>query len=350
MTGSEQPFKAAIVGLGFIGGADQVSGDALGQNVADLDGTHAQALTDHPQVALVAGSSRDEGRRRRFEERTGVARTYADWSEMLDVEKPDLVSVATYSPYHAEITAACAEAGVRAVLCEKPIATRLVDADRAVRVCREHGTLLAINHQRRWHTLWRAARDEIRGDAIGEIRHVTAQWPTGRLGNVGTHVFDAICMLLDAKPCAVSATLDSVVPPDCRGEEFCDPGGWGVVAFSSGVRAFIDAAHDAACPMVVRVVGTLGQLIVCSDRAALELWDAGERPFAIPEQHESSMTLAVDDIVRCLTDGGEPASTGEDGIAALEIITGFHVSHQQDARWVTVPLADEHRQLEIRIG
>jgi hypothetical protein len=54
-------YRAAIVGLGFIGGADQVSGDALGQRVADLDGTHLDALSRHPRLDLVAGSSRDPG-------------------------------------------------------------------------------------------------------------------------------------------------------------------------------------------------------------------------------------------------------------------------------------------------
>ena len=46
--------------------ADQVSGDALGQHVDDLDGTHLVALNSHPQVEVVAGSSRDRGRRERF--------------------------------------------------------------------------------------------------------------------------------------------------------------------------------------------------------------------------------------------------------------------------------------------
>ena len=63
--------------MGFIGGADQVSGDALGQQGEDLDGTHLQALANHPRVELVAGSSRDSGRRARFAARTG-AETYAD--------------------------------------------------------------------------------------------------------------------------------------------------------------------------------------------------------------------------------------------------------------------------------
>src|SRR6266542_3463138 len=95
-------YRAGIIGLGFIGGADQVSGDAIGQVVANLDGTHAAALSGHPRVALVAGSSRDAGRRGRFAARTG-ARTYADWREMVEREALDVVSVATYAPSHAAI-------------------------------------------------------------------------------------------------------------------------------------------------------------------------------------------------------------------------------------------------------
>jgi len=81
-------YKAGIIGLGFIGAADQVSGDALGQQVADLDGTHLMALDNHPQVEVVAGSSRDEGRRERFAARTG-ARAYAEWREFLADEELD---------------------------------------------------------------------------------------------------------------------------------------------------------------------------------------------------------------------------------------------------------------------
>jgi len=280
--GDQTAFRAAVIGLGFVGAGDQVSGDAIGQQVSNLDGTHAQALTAHAQVRLVAGASRDEGRRKRFQERQGDPRAYADWREMLVVEKPEIVSVATNSPYHAEITVACAEAGVRAVLCEKPIATRLSDADRALRVCRERGVILAVNHNRRWNPLWRAVRDEIRNGAIGEVHHVMAHWPTGRLGNLGTHVFDALRMALGAEARAVSGTLDPVVGPDCRGPQFHDPGGWGIVDFSGGVKAFIHASHAAKSPMRVRVVGRLGEVTVRRDDATLVLW-AGETGFSPPE-------------------------------------------------------------------
>ena len=99
---STSRYRAGIVGLGFIGAADQVSGDVLGQQVEELDGTHLDALNRHPRVELVAGSSRDPGRRQRFVQRTG-AKVYADWQEMLAHETLDIVSVATYAPVCVEI-------------------------------------------------------------------------------------------------------------------------------------------------------------------------------------------------------------------------------------------------------
>eukprot|EP01046_Picozoa_sp_COSAG06_P072733 COSAG06_NODE_21415_length_757_cov_2.393617_1_plen_164_part_01 len=126
-----QKFRAAIIGLGYIGGADQPSGDAIGgQQVDSLDGTHFACFTNHPAVELIAGSSRNQGRRERFEARAGGGvTTYADWEEMLAAEKPDIVGVATYTPQHAEMTIACARQGVKAVLCEKPVASFLSEGE-----------------------------------------------------------------------------------------------------------------------------------------------------------------------------------------------------------------------------
>ncbi len=350
MTESQTTLSAAVIGLGFIGAGDQVSGDAIGQQVAMLDGTHAQALAAHPQVQLVTGASRNEGRRKRFEEQHGVHKTYADWREMLAAEKLDIVSVATNSPYHAEITAGCAEAGVRAVLCEKPIATRLSDADRAISVCREHGTILVVNHQRRWHPLWRSVRDEIHSGTIGEVYHAMVHWPTGRLGNAGTHWFDALRMFLGAEVQAVSGTLDPVLYPDCRGTQFRDPAGWGILAFRTGVKAFINAPQAAKFPLVVRVVGRLGQVTLRGDSALIELWAGSERVLSTPKDRSASLDLGVQDIVQCLIGGGQPASTGEDGLAALEIIIGFHASDRLQAQWVPLPISGADRELEVRIG
>ncbi len=186
-------YRAGIIGLGFIGGADRVSGDALGQRVEHLGGTHLGALSNHPRVDLVAGSSRDSGRRKRFAQRTEAA-VFDDWARMLE-QQLDIVSVATYADVHAEIVLACVDAGVRAIYCEKPIAQTLNDAACMLEVCRQQDVLLAINHNRRFELNHRRLRDYIGEGGLGALSSVSAQWSAGRLGNVGTHMFDAILML-----------------------------------------------------------------------------------------------------------------------------------------------------------
>lgn len=351
MANASRSFTAAVIGLGFIGAGDQVSGDAIGQQVASLDGTHASALAAHPSVRLVSGSSRDLGRRQRFAERLGVKNTYEDWRELIAAEKPDIVSIATNSPYHAEITIACAEAGIRAVICEKPIATKLSDADRAIAACRKSGTLLVVNHSRRWHPLWIRVRDEVANGAVGEICHAVVTWSGGRLGNIGTHLFDLLHMVMRDKSVAVSGSLDPLVLPDCRGEAYCDPGGWGVVRYANGAKAFVNAVQRPALPVGVTLVGSLGQISVRGSAASLDLWKGGSRSI-VPDakQGETSLDRAVQSVVQFLEGGEPPESLGEEGLAALEVIVGFHVSNRQNGRWVPLPVGDVDRALQIAIG
>lgn len=346
----QKTYRAAIVGLGFVGAGDPVSAETLGQRVEDLDGTHAQALTAHSRVQLIAGASRDEGRRRRFGERTGVTPLYADWQQMLAEQNLDLVSVATNSPYHSEIAVACAEAGVRAILCEKPVATRLSDADRMVDTCRRHNTLLVLNHNRRWHPLWQLARQEIQRGALGEVRQVHLRWPSGRLGNIGTHFFDATRHLLGLEAQTVSGALDANVAPDCRGAQFHDPGGWGIVEFERGVKIFVDAPQTSGAPFEFRVVGDQAQLLMVGNEVRIETWNGERCSLVAAPDSPTSMDLAVDEIVHCLDTGEACRSTGEDGRAALEIILGFHASHRREGQRVPLPLKDEDRELEVLIG
>ena len=72
MNENRATFTAAVIGLGFIEEGDRISDEAIGQDVDEPNSMHAQILAANPQVQLVTGSSRDEGRRKRFEERMGV--------------------------------------------------------------------------------------------------------------------------------------------------------------------------------------------------------------------------------------------------------------------------------------
>ena len=52
-----QTYRAGIAGLGMIGGADQVSAEAIGQSVDGMDGTHFAALAGHERVDVVAAAA-----------------------------------------------------------------------------------------------------------------------------------------------------------------------------------------------------------------------------------------------------------------------------------------------------
>jgi predicted dehydrogenase len=346
---AEHTYRAAIVGLGFIGGGDQVSGDRLGQQVVNLDGTHVEALTRNARIQLVAGSSRDEGRRQRFAARTGVP-TYADWAELLAREEPELVSIATYAPVHAEITRACAARGARAVYCEKPIATRLCDADRMSAACAKAGTLLVVNHNRRFNANLRRLRDFVAGGGLGDLAACTLEWGSGRLGNVGTHMFDALRMLTGRAVEAVSGTLDLSRRPDCRGAEFHDPGGWGLLRLAGGLVCTVHASDYGGMPCRMVLTGQQGRAVVDRYDVTIERWDGTREEWPGRDPDTTGMDRAVAEIVAWLDDGTPVPHTAGEAIHALEVITAFHVSHERDGAWVELPLRGADRDREVQSG
>lgn len=340
-------YRAGIIGLGFIGGADQVSGDAIGQNVSDLDGTHLDALKKNPRIDLAAGSSRDAGRRKRFTERTGLS-AYADWNELLDKEKLDIVSVATYAPVHAEITVACAEKGARVVYCEKPIATTVPDAERMAEACEKSKTLLVINHQRRYNPNYRRLRDRIASGGLGDLTSVNLQWGNGRLGNVGTHVIDALCMLTGRRVKSVSATLDLAGKPDCRGSQFSDPGGWGVLRMDDGLMVTMDAADYGKMPARITLNGTKGYAVTGLYEASVAAWNGQKETWPRPDGFQ--MDRIVSEIIAWLDDGTPFPFSARENVAVLEAIVAIHASHARSAAWTDLPLTGGDRELKVLSG
>ncbi len=95
----------------------------------------------------------------------------ADYRTLLARPDVDLVVVATPEFLHAEQTIAAAEAG-KHVLCEKPMAASVTEADAMLDACRRAGVKLMIGHSRRFTPRYRAVRAAIdRGD-VGEVRLV----------------------------------------------------------------------------------------------------------------------------------------------------------------------------------
>jgi len=269
---------------------------------------------------------------------------------MLTRENLDIVSVATYAPVHAEITIACAQNGVRVIYCEKPIATLLPDAERMVDACAKAGALLVVNHNRRFHPTYRRLRDLIGTGGLGDLTSASLQWGSGRLGNVGTHVIDAVRMLTGREVRAVSATLDLSGRPDCRGRQFRDPGGWGLLRLDDGLMVTMDAADHAKVPIRIVVNGTEGRAVTGRNEVRLEYWDGRKEHWPSPDDGMTSMDRAVGEIVSWLDDRTPFPYPGREAVRTLEVIVACHASHARSAAWTELPLAGADREVEVLSG
>jgi predicted dehydrogenase len=160
---------------------------------------HIPALQATPRVELVAladpyGPALNE-RGEQFS--VPAEHRYADFREMFAREHLDLVTICTQTPVHCPATLAAAEAGVRGIFCEKPIALDLVEADRMVAVCEARGAVLAINHWMRLAPAAREAATLVRRGVIGEPLAVRIHDKGGRPAGIAlielcTHYFDLV--------------------------------------------------------------------------------------------------------------------------------------------------------------
>ncbi len=156
-----EEYKAVIVGLTGIG-ARRPPEDPNLPVYGATPVSHASAYHRTPRVEVVGVCDLREEAIDEFKSDWSdvwpKVNGYTDFREMLEKEKPDIVSVATSDHVHADITVAAAESGARAILCEKPIATTLADADRMITAAEANNVLLSIDHSRRWYPIFLMAR------------------------------------------------------------------------------------------------------------------------------------------------------------------------------------------------
>jgi predicted dehydrogenase len=102
----------------------------------------------------------------------GLPRVFTDGTELARSTDVDLVIVASTPDSHARYAIAALEAG-KHVLCEKPMAIDAFEAAQMVAASEQHPDRLAwVDHELRYEPNRRRARELIRSDAIGELRHI----------------------------------------------------------------------------------------------------------------------------------------------------------------------------------
>lgn len=336
-------YRAGIIGCGRIGTLlDDEYYDQLVQDESwrKRPCTFAGNLAAHPRTQLVAGADTGARRLARFGEKWDVQALYEDYEEMLAKEFLDIVCIATHSALHHPMTIAAAKAGVKAIFCEKPIATSLAEADEMIRVCEENGTKLIINHTAHFHPNLPYAKALIEGGKIGAVRLMNASF-THWIFHNGSHMFDLLTYF-GGDPASVFGHVDGDTTKDGDGSAY--------ITFRNGLRAFADSGPKVA-PSYVEVVGTEGTLRISYDGyytfslyfpeettiqgyvpplAAQPMPGASDEALLrAPALWQFISPAAIDDVVNCLDENVESSSNGRQARRALELSVAVFESHQR---------------------
>ena len=217
-----------------------------------------QGVKDQP-VAIGAIADTHPDARREFGEFFGVPedKRYADFREMLDAERPDFVDVCSWHQQHAEMVIAAAARRPKAILCQKPMAVDLGEADSMLTACERNGVKLVIAYQRPHHATWLAARDLIRQGAIGRVLQIQMD-DGGNLLNTNSHNIRLALFLMDEPSVewvlgAVERTTDGV-ERGLPAEDAC----MGLVGVSGGATILIQGNLVRGLGQGCRVIGTDG--------------------------------------------------------------------------------------------
>lgn len=181
-----EQLRAAVIGR--TGRGDY--GHGLDEVWLDLPGVQLVAVADDNKTGLAATAKKLK-----------VDKAFADYRQMFDEVKPQVVSIATrWTDQHRDMVVAAAERGIHAYL-EKPLCRTLAEADEMIAACEKTHTRLAIAHTTRHSPRMAVVQEMIASNKIGRVLEYRGRGKEDQRGGgedlwvLGTHVMDLIRML-----------------------------------------------------------------------------------------------------------------------------------------------------------
>jgi len=320
---------------------------------------------------LVAVMDLDESRAAACQKATGARKLYRELGPLLDDPEIDAVMILTPPFAHAEQVTLAAQAG-KHVYCEKPMAKTVAEADAMIAACQRHGVKLQIAFMKRFNTSFRLVKRLLEEGEIGEIFEMRAVWDNARAGasranyrhNIaagggflqedGSHPLD-ICRWWMGDVEQVSAEVMIVAPNRFDNESVAAVtmkhrgGGMSTLHITMLSHRTGEESYE--------VFGTKGTLLMrwlfhstkSLEPATLQIHRGAKQvtdltlgtSWNIHEEMEQNWQYLQEmrHFCDCVLNDRQPAVTGEDGRAVVEIINAAYISADQ-GRKVRLPLVE----------
>lgn len=308
-------YRAAMVGCG------------------EISKEHANAWKNLPEIDLVAACDKKFEALASFANAFEVKHTYNDVRTMLENQQPDIVVIATIPKAHREIILEGIRNGVRAILCEAPIAMNTNDVELMIQVTEKAGVLLTEGLMYRYHPLTLAVKQHVLDGAIGDVRFIRSTFSRaltdrtnwrfhsdlggGAMRVLGCYCVDVIRHLVDAEPKAAWG-CGTFEPVSNAWETMI-----GTLDFGGGVFGQFDCGFGWSNRQSYEVVGTKGTILV--PRA----WSNGDGSCNFLLNGEAVNLTGVDPysaemlkLCKSLEAGEKPFLTMENARRNLHVIDG----------------------------
>jgi predicted dehydrogenase len=329
------PLKVAIIGCGRPLGTAGVTGFGMAHR-------HMAGFFASGRCTLVAVADLSRDNAEAFvAAHNPAAAIYADYRRMLRDVRPDVVSVCLWPHLHAQVVCAAARFKPRVILCEKPMDIHWNACLRMHRMCRRHGVLLAINHQRRFNRPIAKAKALLDGGAIGRLLRLDGAWQN--LADAGTHVLDLMFFFNHDTP--AEWVLGQIEMRGATRVFGAVNAGHGLTEFrfQNGVRAVYHFGHQhAELGCLLRLTGEGGIIEILFEAPWLRLRRYGQPDWEVIDTGESihddqAIYRGIADVLACLEAGTMPQLASERALRATEIIFATHESSRRRGR-VDLPL------------
>lgn len=321
---------------------------------------HARMVQAHPRLELVAGADIDAGNLEAFQKTFGVERGYANYREMLENEKPDIVSICTYVGLHEPMAVACAEAGVRGLFLEKPVVHSPAAFDRLSAAIDRSGMKVSVAHIRRYIPALARVRRELAAGTIGRPLLFMAGIDGWDLSEWGSHWLDAFRFFNQDRP--VNWVMAQGRVRDLRGYGHAmEDHAVACFTFENGARGLLDGgraigpvgeAEGGPEAPTMTIVGSAGVIYL---RQWLKVVDihhvAGRTAFTEPaggdrgEATETTWTPYCAGLVDWLEGGEAPPTAWEFTRGSAELNLACYLSIVRGDR-IDLPFDDEARAID----
>ncbi|HWA73505.1 MAG TPA: Gfo/Idh/MocA family oxidoreductase [Polyangiaceae bacterium] len=337
-----------------------------------------------PVLKVVVG--RTEAKVKEAQARLGFEEAATSWEEVLRRKDIDIVDICTPGDSHAPIAVAAAEAG-KAILCEKPLANDVADAERMHAAVKKAGVVNMVCHNYRRCPAVTLAKKLIDEGKLGEIHHyrgvylqdwiVDPSFPrvwrlekaragSGSLGDILSHTMD-LSRYLVGEPVEVSGLLRTFVKerplPDGSGKlgkVDVDDSAQALVKFENGAVGYYEGSRFApgrknynrfeingSKGSLVWDVEQMNELEVYLESGPLSGFSKisvtdSKHPYISawwPPGHiigyEHSFTHTVYDFLKAIAEGKSPRPDFEDGLKNQRVLQAIEKS-SGNGQWTKV--------------